>query len=583
MSKRIQRWGARTAVLLVSMLWSTFSVEAQFPSFPPAAVTSTQDRDQMMWQLGLSFPVLPAKLRDTVASPNAYPSDAANPEGNWTDAAGHNITRSGFGLWNNYDDSGAGLSPGPQAWRVGAYTPIDLLMMKNGTTVSTPGDWMTARRPEILKDIKEQLWGEIPPNSILPAVSWSTTTSTGGSGNSAYKQRAIRGAIDISRYPGVRNRPQILGTLRTPSIATGPVPVMVIIGTGSPILLDTYWGYCSRSGWGVCVFDAGSLQPDNGAGLTSYLIGLCNKGNWRKPSDWGSLAAWSWGVSKLIDYCETDSTVDPHVIGVMGHSRFGKAAIVAMAYEPRLAIAFPSCAGSLGTKMNRRHWGQDLENSSWDQEYHWVAGNLFKWMGPVQPGRYLPRKIENCPVDAHSLLALCAPRPVFVNGGTQDTWTDPYGMYLACAGANPVYRLLNKRGLIMQDAKPQVDVGYVTGDIAFRYHTGGHTDVPDWPAFFQFAGKYFLTPTLSISTPVVNLDGSSNSRTSFRITSDTTWSISCSAPWLTIDPSSGVRDGLVVVAATGNATAAVRTAQMLVSAPGLKSQAISVKQPPATP
>jgi hypothetical protein len=266
---------------------------------------------------------------------------------------------------------------------------------------------------------------------------------------------------------------------------------MVVIGGGFWISIDTYWGYCAPNGWGACVFNSSALQPDNGAGLTSYLIGLCNQGNWRKPTDWGALAAWSWGISRLIDYFSTDSSVDAGKIGVTGHSRYGKAALVAMAYEPRLAIAFPSCAGSLGTKMNRRHWGQDLESSSWDREYHWVAGNFFKWMGPLNAGSYLPRRIERCPVDAHSLLSLCAPRPVFINGGTQDTWTDPYGMYLTGVGASPVYRLLGKSGLVIPDAKPQVDVGYLSGDIAFRYHSGGHTDAPDWPAFFQFAVRYF--------------------------------------------------------------------------------------------
>lgn len=249
----------------------------------------------------------------------------------------------------------------------------------------------------------------------------------------------------------------------------------------------------------MCIFDPSFLQPDNGAGLTSYLIGLVNQGNWRKPTDWGALAAWSWGVSRLVDYFATDPDVDVNKIGVSGHSRYGKAAIVAMAYDQRLAIAFPSCAGSLGTKMNRRHWGQDLENSGWDQEYHWMAGNFFKWMGPLNTESYMPRKIENCPVDAHSLLSLCAPRPVFINGGNQDSWTDPYGMYLACVGATPVYELLGKKGIIMPDAKPQLDVGYISGDIAYRYHNGGHTDAPDWPAFFQFAVKYIKASTLSVS------------------------------------------------------------------------------------
>lgn len=470
----------------------SFPLNAQFPDFPPDDVTRTQDRDQMMWQLGISYPSLPLKLEDPNAPENAWPSNASNPEGNWTDAENHTITRSGFGLWNNYDDS-----------KVGEYTPIDLLKMKNGGSVLSQEEWWNYRRPEILKDVCEEVWGVIPPDSILPEVTFSVNASTGGSGSSAYIQKVITGTIDISRYPQVRNRPQIIATLRIPATAVDSVPVMVVIGGGFWTPLNTYWGYCYPNGWGVCILDCGVLQPDNGSGLTSYLIGLCNKGTWRKPADWGSLAAWGWGVSKLIDYFETDTAVDATRIGVTGHSRYGKAAIVAMAYDSRLAIAFPSCSGSLGVKMNRRHWGQDLENSGWDQEYHWMAGNFFKWMGPLYDNSYLPRKCELMPVDAHSLLALCAPRPVFVNSGTGDSWTDPYGMYLACAGATPVYELLGKAGLIMPDTEPQVDVAYISGDIGYRIHNGGHTDAPDWPAFFEFASKYVKSET---STNMNNLN-----------------------------------------------------------------------------
>jgi hypothetical protein len=269
---------------------------------------------------------------------------------------------------------------------------------------------------------------------------------------------------------------------------------MVVFGGGRFIPIERYWEICSGHGWGACIIDCAALQPDNGVGLTSYIIGLCNKGNWRKPTDWGTLAAWSWGISKLIDYFETDPDVDETKIGVTGHSRFGKATLVTMAYEPRVAIAFPSCSGSLGAKMNRRHWGQDLENSAWDQEYHWMTGNFFKWMGPLHDTSYLPRKCELMPADAHSLLSLCAPRPVFINGGVNDTWTDAYGMYLTCKEATPVYELLGKQGLVMTVPKPEVDVAYISGDIGYRYHKEGHVDAPDWPAFFEFASKYIKVP-----------------------------------------------------------------------------------------
>jgi hypothetical protein len=277
----------------------------------------------MMEQLGLSFPTVPAKLNDPNKPPYTWPSKASNPDNNWTDFAGHIITRSGFGLWNNYSDISTGLFPGSDSQKVGTYTPINLLKMKDGTIITTPAQWWNQRRPEILKDVQEQLWGVIPPDSILPSVTWSVKTSTSGSGSSTYIQKVITGIIDISRYPAVRNKPQISATLRIPANALKPVPVIVVIGNGFWTPIDIYWEYCNPNGWGVCLFDCGILQPDNGAGLTSFLIGLCNKGNWRKPTDWGTLAAWSWGVSKLIDYFQTDSSVNATQIGVTGHSRCG--------------------------------------------------------------------------------------------------------------------------------------------------------------------------------------------------------------------------------------------------------------------
>jgi hypothetical protein len=554
---------------------------AQFPDFPPANVTNTQDRDQMLWQLGISFPGLPPKLEDPNAPEGSYPADESDPEGNWTDAAGNTITRSSNGLWNNYDDYSAGFFPGPDSLRVGSYTPIDLLKMKDSSyIISTADEWWNIRRPEIIKDVQEQVWGVIPHDSILPAVTWSVAVTKGGSGASAYIQKDITGTIDISRYPEVRNVPMISATLRTPAVSADSVPVMVVIGMG----IDTYWDYCYPQGWGVCIFDPTVLQPDNGAGLTSYLIGLCNKGNWRSPSDWGALAAWSWGISRLIDYFEADSTVDAAKIGVTGHSRYGKAALVAMAYDQRMFIAFPSDAGSLGTKMNRRHWGQDLENSGWDQEYHWTAGNFFKWMGPLYDTSYLPRKIELMPVDAHSLLSLCAPRPVFINGGNQSSWCDPYGMYLTTVAATPAYELLGKQGIIMSDTRPQLDVGYISGDLAYRYHNGGHTDAPDWPSFWQFALKYVDMPTLSVSTNALLMADTANSTASFFITSDTTWSITSSEAWAIPSEISGYgTDTIIVTITEDNPSDTARSAILTVSAPRLVDQLITVNQASANP
>ncbi len=211
-------------IIIVTVLCLSIAViesYAQFPEFPPDNPTRVMDRDQMIWQLGISFPSLPPKLEDPNAPDNAWPADSSRPEGNWTDAQNHTITRSGFGLWNNYDDS-----------KTGWYTPIDLLKMKDGTVISSPEQWWSQRRPEILKDVREEVWGVIPPDSILPAVTFSTVISTGEAAGSAYIQKIITGIIDVSGYPQVRNVPRISATLRIPANKTEPVPVMVVFGSG---------------------------------------------------------------------------------------------------------------------------------------------------------------------------------------------------------------------------------------------------------------------------------------------------------------------------------------------------------------
>lgn len=467
----------RAAALALACTCSILTVNAQFPDRPPADVTSTMDRDQMMQQLGISFPQnLPSRLEDPNRPKNAWPTNPDNPDANWTDAKSNTITRGGFGLWVTYDDD----NPGD-------YTPIDLLRMKDGTRITTAEDWWNRRRPEIRKDVEELVWGVMPDASVLPSVRWEVTQTNGGDDDVPYVEKRIVGHIDTSRYPEVRDIPRIDVTLRVPARATRLVPVIVNFGGQ----VNPIWDYVKAEGWGAAAFNPVVLQPDNGAGLTSYLIGLVSQGNWRKPSDWGSLVAWSWGISRLIDYFDTDPHVDATRVGLAGHSRYGKATMTAMAYEPRLAVSFPSCGGTLGPAMFRRHWGQNLENISWDREHHWMAGNAFRFMGPLEPGAYMPRKVELLPVDAHSLLALAAPRPVFLNGGTTDTWSDAPGTYLAGVGATPVYELLGRKGVIMNDGEwPKPDVAYLDGDIGYRVHEGGHTPAPDWPAFVEFARRY---------------------------------------------------------------------------------------------
>ena len=231
-----------------------------------------------------------------------------------------------------------------------------------------------------------------------------------------------------------------------------------------------------------------SVQADNGAGLTSGIIGLCNHGAHRTPDQWGALRAWGWGASRLLDYFQTQSQIDAHRVGLFGHSRYGKAALVAMAFDPRFAFGYISSSGEGGAKLSRRQYGELLENVASDSEYHWMAGNFLRYASALHP--------TDLPVDAHDLVALCAPRAVFLSAGSAgagDGWVDAKGIFLAGAAASPVYRLLGVAGLGTSVFPPVLtEVG--EGPLTFRQHEGGHTPAPNWPLFLDFAQRELFGP-----------------------------------------------------------------------------------------
>ncbi len=242
-------------------------------------------------------------------------------------------------------------------------------------------------------------------------------------------------------------------------------------------------------GWGCAILVPNSIQADNGAGLTRGIIGLCNRGQPRKVDDWGALRAWAWGASRALDYFETDKSVDAKQVGIEGLSRYGKAAIVAMAYDERFAIGFIGSSGEGGVKLHRRKFGELVENVASSGEYHWMAGNFLKYAGPLT--------WNDLPVDSHELVALCAPRPVFISVGSPQVeggWVDAKGMFLAAVGAGPVYKLLGKKDLGTTVFPPQ-ETALIDGEVAFRQHGGGHTTGPNWPTFLRFADRYLTIPS----------------------------------------------------------------------------------------
>ena len=249
---------------------------------------------------------------------------------------------------------------------------------------------------------------------------------------------------------------------------------------------------CLEQGWGYGSLNPNSIQADNGSGLTSGIIGLCNKGQPRDLDDWGALRAWAWGADRMLDYFETDSDVDARQVGITGHSRYGKAALLALAYNPRMAIAFPSSSGAAGASLWRRNWGEIVENVAAPSEYHWMCGNFVKYACDDYTW-------DDLPVDSHQLVALCAPRPVFISGGAgsgggmSDQWVDARGMWMAGNMASPVYELLGAKGS-GSDEYPGLEVLDAQGNVAFRQHSQGHVQTPNWPYFIEFAGRFLKTP-----------------------------------------------------------------------------------------
>jgi len=377
------------------------------------------------------------------------------------------------------------------------YTSLpDPLLQKNGAKVTTAEMWWKERRPEIVEDFDREVYGRMPAS--LPAVTWEVASVTRDSnGTFPVITKKLVGHVDNSAYP--LDTVDIQLTLTIPEHADGPVPVIMEFGfifppgfkfppppPGAAAPAGPTWQQqLLAKGWGYAVIIPTSYQADNGTGLTKGIIGLVNKGQPRKLDDWGALRAWAWGASRALDYFETDKLVDAKKVGIEGLSRYGKAALVTMAYDQRFAIGFIGSSGEGGAKLHRRNFGEKVENVASSSEYHWMAGNFLKYAGPLTP--------NDLPVDSHELVALCAPRPVFISCGSPEVegnWLDDKGMFLAGVYAAPVYELLGKKGLGVT-TMPPMETPLIDGEIAFRQHSGGHTTGPNWPTFIKFAERYF--------------------------------------------------------------------------------------------
>jgi hypothetical protein len=389
---------------------------------------------------------------------------------------------------SNYDEA-----------KVKPYTLPDPLVLASGKPVTDARTWERQRRPEIMRLYETEIYGRVP--AAAPKVAWQVTGTETGAREGTVTIKRIAGAIGTAA-----DAPKIALTLYTPPNAKGRVPIILLVNfgggaaypspaapqaappppaapagpprTGEPPVAAEILG----RGWGYATIFYQDIQPDRKTSPDEGVIAMARAaGQAPAADDWGSIAAWAWGISRTIDYLATDPSVDAKRIAIQGHSRLGKTVLWASATDPRVAAVFSSCAGEMGSALSRRDWGETVDDMA--QNFAWqFAPALQKW-----PGRW-----AEMPVDAHMLIALSAPRPIFITGGTADQWADPVGEYLAAVAAGPVYRVLGKKDLGIADKQPPLDTPVTAGDIGFHYHTGGHTATPaDWKAFLTFMDKYF--------------------------------------------------------------------------------------------
>ncbi len=394
--------------------------------------------------------------------------------------------------------SGNANGPNPANYdeaKAGPFSKVpDPLVLNNGKAVTTQKMWWSVRQPQIVAAFNEDVVGKVPKN--LPPVHWEVVSMTHEmNGDTPVITKKLVGHVDNSGCPAIKVDIEL--TLSTPANARGPVPVIMEFDLSPEVMAmfakrfpnlfkqtgPTWQHMVLSHGWGYASYIPTSVQPDNGAGLTEGIIGLGNKGQPRSPDQWGALRAWAWGASRALDYFETDKAVDARRVGIAGHSRYGKAALIAMAYDPRFAIGYISSSGEGGAKLYRHIYGEGVGNLASD-EWYWMAGNFIRYDGPLT--------VNDLPVDANELIALCAPRPVFVSGGATakgDGWVDAKGMFLAEAGANAVYRLLGQKGL-GTDVFPPILTPLTSGTLAFRQHDQGHTPMPNYPYFLDWAKRW---------------------------------------------------------------------------------------------
>ena len=398
------------------------------------------------------------------------------------------------GIPVNYDEA-----------RVGTYTLPDPLLLANGKPVRDAKTWNEKRRAEIVRLFEENQYGRAPGRPA--AMSFDVFDK----GTPALDGKAIRRQVTIY-FSADKAGPKMDLLVYVPANAAGPVPLLLNIGFSANsstvndpgVKVGEVWGRDKKkvpagqgmnfgrvnvarlldAGLGFATVYYGDIDPDFLGGVPYGVRALYLKPGQSEPApdEWGSIAAWAWGLSRAMDYLETDKGVDAKRVAIMGVSRLGKTVMWAGAHDTRIALVIASCSGEGGAALSRRNYGETIAHLTEATRYPYqFAGNY---------GKYATQ-VDRLPVDAHMLVALMAPRPVLLQTGDKDFWSDPKGEFLAAVAAGPVYRLLGKQGLDT-DEMPAAGVPTLH-TIGYFMHAGGHGTIPsDWDQFVAFMQMHLL-------------------------------------------------------------------------------------------
>jgi hypothetical protein len=382
---------------------------------------------------------------------------------------------------------------------VGTYTLPDPLVLANGEPVRDAETWYQKRRPEIVRLFEENQFGRSPGR---PA---DMSFDVYDKGTPALDGRAIRRQVTVY-FSSDKTGPQMDMLIYLPADANKPVPLLLNLSffANSSVVDDPgikpgeVWGRDKKKvpapknmnfgklnvtpflahGIGVASVYYGDIDPDFQGGIQYGVRRLYLKPGQTEPEpdEWGAIAAWAWGLSRAMDYLETDNGVDAKRVAILGASRLGKTVLWAGAHDPRFALVIASCSGEGGAALSRRNYGETIA--------HLVAPSRYPYQFCTNYQKY-GDYVDQFPVDAHMLLALIAPRPVLLQTGDQDTWSDPKGEFLSAVAAGPVYRLLGKQGLDTDKMPPAGQA--ILHTIGYYMHAGGHgTLPPDWDQFLKF-------------------------------------------------------------------------------------------------